>query len=79
MGLPAASLGYETDQITNRSDPIADSTEVLNREVNHTITEIVDEWQKGHDEMAFVNQIFRKIGGQWHFQGGMVTPVGDQW
>ena len=61
--LPTPSLGYETDQITNRGDPIADSTAVLNREVNRTIGEIADEWQKGHDEMGFVNQIFRKIGG----------------
>ena len=63
VSLSNVALGYETDQITNRSDPIADSTEVLNREVNRTITEIVDEWQKGHDEMGFVNQIYRKIGG----------------
>jgi len=61
--LPDFALGYETDQFTNRTEPIADSTEVLNREVNRAIREIVDEWHKGHDEMAFVNQIYHKIGG----------------
>jgi hypothetical protein len=61
--LPKLAVGYETDQLTNRGDPIADSTEVLNREVNRTITEIVDDWRKGYDEMGFVNQIYRRIGG----------------
>ena len=61
--LPARAYAYETDQFTNRGEPIADSTDVLNDKVNTTIAEIVDEWDRGHDEMAFVNQIYRKIGG----------------
>ena len=61
--LPAAAFGYETDQITNRGDPVEDSTDVLNRKVNKTITSIVEEWDRGHDEMAFVNAIYRDIGG----------------
>mgnify|MGYP000573772770 CR=1 FL=1 len=61
--LPSGSLAYETDQLTNRGDPIEDSTEVLNRRVNETITKIVEGWDRGHDEMAFVNAIYRDIGG----------------
>ena len=59
--LPAAA--YETDQFTNRHEPIADSTAVLNREVNRTISELVAGWNKGHDEMAMVNAIYHEIGG----------------
>ena len=62
-GTPGSALAYETDQMTNRGDPLSDSTEVLNREVNEAIGEIVEEWQMGYDEMGFVNQIYRKIGG----------------
>jgi len=62
--LPAApAVGYESDQYTNRSQPIEDSTEVLNRQVNAAIAEIVADWHKGHDEMAVVNAIYWKIGG----------------
>ncbi len=56
-------FAYETDQFTNRVDELRDSTEVLNREVNRTIADIVADWGKGHDEMAMVDAIYRKIGG----------------
>ena len=61
-GLSIANA-YETDQYTDRSAPITDSTEVLNRKVNEAIEGIVAEWHKGHDEMAFVNAVYHKIGG----------------
>ena len=54
---------YETDQYTNRGQHVADSTDAMNREVNRTITEIAASWSKGHDEMAFVNAVFHRIGG----------------
>jgi len=57
------ALGYETDQFSNRSQPIADSTEVLNQQVNETIEEIVADWRKGRDEKAVVNAVYRRIGG----------------
>ncbi|MDH3804758.1 MAG: hypothetical protein OEU90_04695, partial [Gammaproteobacteria bacterium] len=60
---PAAALGYETDQFSNRNEPIEDSTEALNHKVNETLEEIVSEWRQGQDEMAFVDAIYRKIGG----------------
>jgi hypothetical protein len=64
ISVPAIALAYETDQFSNRDQPIADSTEVLNREVNEAIEEIAANWQSGHDEMAFVNAIWHKIGGR---------------
>lgn len=57
------TFAYETDQHSNRNESIADSTEVLNREVNESITEITLGWRQGHDEMAIVNAIYRDIGG----------------
>jgi hypothetical protein len=61
--LSAPAGAYESDQLTNRAQPIEDSTAVLNREVNAAIAEIVAGWRKGHDEMAVVNAIYRSIGG----------------
>ena len=61
--LPAAAVAYETDQFSNRHEPISDSTAVLNREVNASITRIAANWRKGHDEMAFVNAVYHDIGG----------------
>ena len=63
MSFPLLAPAYETDQFTNRAAPLADSTEPLNRKVNETIAEIAARWRKGRDEMAFVNAVYRKIGG----------------
>ena len=57
------AAAYETDQFSNRDEPIADSTEILNRKVNETIEAIALHWQKDHDEMAFVMAIYHDIGG----------------
>jgi len=59
----AAAAAYETDQFYNRSQPIADSTEALNRKVNETLTEIVADWRKDHDQKAFVDDIYHTLGG----------------
>lgn len=61
--VPFSCIAYETDQFTNRDAPLRDSTEVLNRKVNRTIEDIVLNWNKGHDEMAFVDAVYKKIGG----------------
>lgn len=63
LACPVRVTAYETDQFSNRSQPVEDSTEVLNREVNDTLEDIVANWHKGHDEMAVVNAIYRRIGG----------------
>ena len=55
---------YETDQHTGRSADIGDSTEVLNDKVNESIAEIAGDWNEGRDQMAFVNEIYRKLGGR---------------
>lgn len=57
------AAAYETDQFYNRSQPIADSTEVLNRKVNETLVGIVANWKKGKDEKAFVNSVYHELGG----------------
>jgi hypothetical protein len=62
MALPA--LAYETDQYTQRTAHIKDSTEVLNARVNDTLEDIVADWDKGHDEMAFVDAFYRELGGR---------------
>ena len=65
FGLAATSAGaYETDQHSNRNQVIADSTITLNARVNDTIEEIAGGWSEGHDEMAFVDAIYKQIGGR---------------
>ena len=61
---PACARAYETDQFSNRNTPIADSTAILNQKVNQTLAKIVRDWEKGHDEMAVVDAIYREIGGR---------------
>jgi hypothetical protein len=59
--VPASA--YETDQHNNRDQVVEDSTAILNAKVNETIKAIAEEWSTGHDEMEFVDEIYRRIGG----------------
>ncbi len=63
LALSYAAAAYETDQFYNRSQPIADSTEALNRKVNETLRDIVANWRKDDDQRAFVNAVYNKLGG----------------
>ncbi|MDA1064830.1 MAG: hypothetical protein O2907_11020 [Proteobacteria bacterium] len=62
---PAAALSHETDQFSNRSDSIADSTKVLNGKVNEAIIEIVEKTYKNDERMAVVNAMYGEIGGRF--------------
>jgi len=62
---PAALPAHETDQLSNRADPIADSTQVLNREVNKALVDIIEKSRKDDDRMAVVNAIFGKLGSRF--------------
>ena len=61
MMAPAAA--YETDQFTNRREPVDDATAVLDAKVNETIAGIVTEWDGPRDDWKVVNGIYREIGG----------------
>ena len=61
--LSVSVFAYETDQLTNRSQEIADSTTVLNRQVNLAITRVASGWRGGPDRWAFVQGIYEQIGG----------------
>ena len=63
-GFPAAAIGYETDQFSNRDAAIADSTEVLNDRVNETLQKVVADQSGRPDEMAVVGAIYKEIGGR---------------
>lgn len=60
---PQPAAAYETDQYTNRGQEVLDSTAVMNNKVNETIRGIAAGWSRGRDEMAFVNAVYRRIGG----------------
>lgn len=72
--LPAASLvvcliaangvwAYETDQFSNRLEPIRDATPLLDAKVNATISEIAAGWQGPRNDWKFVSGIYHAIGG----------------
>ena len=56
-------MAYETDQFSNRDEPVADSTELLNARVNETLQKIVARQGEDPDEMAVVDAIYHEIGG----------------
>ena len=61
--IPLNSLSYETDQFNNRLEIIADSTELLNGQVNIAISEAIADWQGSRKDKHVVNRIYHSIGG----------------
>lgn len=62
---PTTALAHETDQFSNRADPIADSTEPLNEKVNQAIARVA---RKHHDDKSrkvIVNALFDKLGSRF--------------
>ena len=60
---PQVCCAYETDQLTNRQTPLADSTELLNEQVNLAIEEAVLDWIGRRDDWKVVTAIYHDIGG----------------
>jgi len=60
---PHPAEGYETDQFHNRLEDIQDSTQILDRQVNHAIEEIAQNWGGPHDEKKFATEVFHSVGG----------------
>jgi len=54
---------YETDQFTNRLEPIADSTRLLDERVNQSIEKAVSNWNRKRNDNLVVNKIYHDIGG----------------
>lgn len=63
LAAPPSGEAYETDQFSNRLEPIADATGILNRRVNDTIQQIAEEWRGPRNDRKFVNRVFHRIGG----------------
>jgi len=54
---------YETDQFSRRLEPIKDSTEPLDRRVNQSIEDLVENWKGPRNDLKAVNYIYHDIGG----------------
>lgn len=55
--------GYETDQYTNRLQPIADSRAELDREVNQALVALAGEWKGPADRGGFAYRVYARLGG----------------
>ncbi len=60
---PPLCGAYETDQFSNRLQPIADSTNILNQQVNLSISNSIKNWRGPRNNKKVVNRIFHSIGG----------------
>jgi hypothetical protein len=61
---PVLCNAYETDQFTRRLEPIQDSTEVLDEQVNQSIADAIADWSGPRSEKKVVNAIYNDIGGR---------------
>jgi hypothetical protein len=64
IAAPLTGGAYETDQYNNRLEPIADSREPLNEQVNLTIAAIAEGWTGSRNDSRFVDQVYFRIGGR---------------
>jgi hypothetical protein len=62
--LPEMGSAYETDQFSNRLDPITDSTALLDERVNLSISTAVAKWKGPRNDWKFVTAIYNDIGGR---------------
>lgn len=60
---PQLCGAYETDQFTNRLNPIQDSTAVLNEQVNLSIAKAIADWKGKRNDRKVVIAIYKDIGG----------------
>jgi len=63
LWLANSSHAYESDQYSNRLEPISDSIAVLDREVNEAIRRIALEWTGPEDRRRFAAGVWRTLGG----------------
>ena len=47
---PLTAAAYETDQFTNRLEPLEDATAMLDQRVNQTLYDLVVSWKGPRDE-----------------------------
>ena len=62
--VPSFGGAYETDQFSNRTQVIEDSTSIMNQRVTLAIAEIITNLHGPRNEMKVVNGIYYKIGGK---------------
>lgn len=62
--VPSIGGAYETDQFNNRSQPIEDSTSIMNYQVTQAIAGTITNLNGSRDQMKVVNGIYKKIGGK---------------
>ncbi len=56
-------LAYETDQFSNRLEPIKDATQLLDGRVNQSIEKVISKWKGPRDDWKFITAIYHDIGG----------------
>ena len=61
--VPRLGLAYESDQYSNRLEPIADASSELNRITNQALENIAARWRGGPDPGRFAWEVYRKLGG----------------
>lgn len=59
----APAAGYETDQYTNRLQPIADAQPQLESIVNEALARVAAGWRGGADRAGFTVAVFNELGG----------------
>jgi len=63
LALACVARAYEPDPVADRLTDIADSTEVLNREVNRELARVVADWRGPRDDAHLVYVVWDRLAG----------------
>jgi hypothetical protein len=63
LATAGAARAYETDQYSNRLEPISDSEPVLDAIVNRALADIAADWRGPEDRLRFATAVWKRLGG----------------
>lgn len=63
LAAPDPLVAYETDQYSNRLEPVADSLAPLNAEVNDAIAAVAAGWRGPRNPWRFALEVYWRLGG----------------
>ena len=79
LAFAVGAAAAETDQFYNRAEPLADSTDVLNRKFNQKLARVIDRNRNEREQALIVHEVFAALGGygmtDWFEQWVLHSPA----
>jgi hypothetical protein len=78
LAITVCAAASETDQYFDRSKPMADSTEALNKKFNETLAKVIARHRTVRDQRVIVYKVSSRLGGH-HFVDYRLKDKYEKW